>query len=235
MVIRHVAGLGSLELQSAKGQDPSVSRFTESTRAFRPLSLVIAGLAVATVAVVVMAANPGRAAADPGTRPPASAGPSSPSTPATTPPPAVQTPIPTAVPTAKPSAEPTQDGQDAMPITLNLTTYDRHRVSIDIVDRTGSIVSAVSGKPGDNPTADGLVATNLDDRTIELTWVDFPIDNRLGLFVDEVDGHLQLLLIQPAPTSPTDAVGMDRKVILRFDHAVDASSVKGIIQEGLDT
>jgi len=30
-------------------------------------------------------------------------------------------------------------------------------------------------------------------------------------------------------------VGMDRQLILTFDHAVDASTVKTMIQEGLDT
>ena len=93
----------------------------------------------------------------------------------------------------------------------------------------------MSGRPGDNPSANGLVVKNLDARTLQLTWVDFPIDNQLMLFVNEVGGHLRFQLIQPAPTGVTDAVGMDRQLILTFDHAVDASTVRTMIQEGLDT
>ena len=50
-------------------------------------------------------------------------------------------------------------------------------MTVEIKDRTGSIVKAISGKPGDSPSADGLAIRNLDGRTLQLTWVDFPIDN----------------------------------------------------------
>ena len=214
-----------------------MSRFTEPSGTLRPAALVLAGLALATVAVVAIAAGPFRPAAGPASVPPApSASPSAPAADPTAKPTPVVTPKPPApVATPKPPVpDPSQDPEEH-PIKVQLDTFDGHKVSVDIVDRTGSIVRAVTGKPGDNPSADGLAVTNIDDRTLRLTWVDFPIDNELTLFVDDVDGQLWFLLIQPPPTGTTDAVGMDRQLILTFDHAVDASTVKRFIQEGMDT
>ena len=204
-----------------------MSRFIDPARALRPATSSLAGLAIATVAVVALAVGPGRAADATASIPPV---PSSS--------PAVATPNPTADPTPvvtpKPPASNAPDG-DETPIAVDLDTFDRHKVSIEIVDRTDSITTAKTGRPGDNPSADGLVVKNLDARTLQLTWVDFPIDNQLTLFVNQVGGHLRFQLIQPAPTKPTDAVGMDRQLILTFDHPVDASTVEAIIQKGLDT
>jgi hypothetical protein len=207
-----------------------MSRFHDSAGAFRPATLSLAGLALAAVAVVAVAATPGRqAAAAPSTAP------STPAAPAT---PASQAPDPTAIPTPiatpTPSAAPIPD-PDGSTIEVDLETFDRHDVHVSVVDRTGSIRAARSGQPGDNPSADGLVVRNVDARTLRLTWVDFPIDNDLHLFVDEVDGHVRLLLIQPRPTEPTDAVGMDRQLVLAFDRPVDAATVETIIQDGMDT
>ena len=207
-----------------------MSRFHDPHGALSPATLSLVGLAIATVAVVAFAVGPGRASAAPASIPPA---------PSSTPVLATPTPIPTAVvtpkpPASNPPASNPPDG-DETPISIDLDTFDRHTVSIDIVDRTGSIIRAVSGRPGDNPSADGLAVKNLDARTLQLTWVDFPIDNHLTLFVNEVGGHLRFLLIQPGPTGVTDAVGMDRQLILTFNHAVDASTVETMIQEGLDT
>jgi hypothetical protein len=206
--------------------------------------LSIVGLAIAAAAVVAVAANPGRAGAAPGAS--AGSGPTAPSsavparprptivpTPASTPTPVILTPAPT----ADPSLEPSDDGQDAMPINFDLDILDGHAVSLDIVDRTGSLTSATSGRPGDGASVEPYTVevVNLDERTIRLTWIDYPIDNRLALFVDEVDGRIQLLLVQPEPKGDTDSIGFDRQVDLTFDHAVDASTVRAILQDGLDT
>lgn len=220
-----------------KGHDHQMSRFHDSAGALRPAALSIAGLAIVAAAVVAISLNPGRAAAESG--PVSAASPSAPAvtaapvpTPVATP---AATPVVTPVVTPAPTAAAEDPGSDAMPIAVELDTFDGHAVSIDVVDRTGSIVAAITGHPGDNPSADGLAVVNIDDHTLGLTWVDFPIDNRLALFVDEVDGHVRLLLIQPGPTVVTDAIGFDRQLVLTFDHAVDASTVEGIIQEGMDT
>jgi hypothetical protein len=216
-----------------------MSLFHDPSGALRPATLSLAGLAIATVAVVAIAVGPGRPAAAPAPIPPA-ASPSVAPTPAD--PTAVPTPVvtpkpprPTPVVTPKPPVSNPSDDPEDNPISVDLETFDGHDVSIDIVDRTGSIVRAVTGHPGDNPSADGLAVTNVDAKTLKLTWVDFPIDNQLTLFVNQVDGRLRLLLVQPPPTGTTDAVGMDRQLVLTFDHAVDASTVQTFIQEGMDT
>lgn len=219
--------LGSLICTHRKVTDVLMSRFHDPAGAFRPATLSLAGLAIASVAVVAFAAGPGRAADASASVPPAP-------TSSAAPPAADPTAVPTPVVTPKPPVSKPPTGGES-PLTIVLDTFDGHTVTVEIKDETGSIVKAVSGKPGDNPSADGLAVKNLDGRTLELTWVDFPIDNELTLFVDEVDGRLQLLLIQPPPSGVTDAVGMDRQLILTFDHDVDAATVRGIIQEGQDT
>jgi hypothetical protein len=212
-----------------------MSRFHDPAGALRPASLSLAGLAIAAVAVVAIAATgPGRPAAAAPSNAPAPTTAAVVPTPVPTP---VSTPTPTPVVTPAPTASPDEGGSDAMPITVELDTFDGHAVTIDIVDGTGSVVSAVSGRPGDGASAGGgeIAVANVDARTLHLTWVDFPIDNRLALFVDEVDGHIRLLLVQPGPAEVTDAIGFDRQLILVFDRPIDAGTVVTVIQEGLDT
>lgn len=212
-----------------------MSRFQKLPGAYRPATLSIAGLALAAVAVVAIAAVPGRDAADPGpSAPPATGAP-----PAATP---VATPrvTPTPIPTAQPSdpvTGPEDGGTDAIPLALELDTFDGHAVSIDVVDRTGSVTTAVSGRPGDGASvaANRLDVTSVDARTLRLNWIDYPIDNRLALFVDDAAGHLRLVLVQPEKDGPTDAIGFDRELLLTFDRPVDVSTVEAILQGGLDT
>jgi len=224
-----------------------MSRFSDG--ALRPATLSIAGLALATAVVVAIAALPGRASAQPEpSTPPASGAPAgepsnpppSPSaTPVATPAPVatpVATPVPSAAP-AGPSTAPEDGGSDAIPLAVDLETFDGHPVSMDVVDRTGAVSGAASGHPGDGASveADSVAVSNVDGRTLRLTWIDYPIANRDALFVDEVGGHLRLLLIQPEHDGPTDAIGFDRELILTFDRPVDASTVETMIQGGLDT
>jgi hypothetical protein len=124
-----------------------------------------------------------------------------------------------------------------MPIAVDLQTNDGHAVSVDVVDGTGTIVAAVSGRPADGASVEGdsLRVSNLDKRTLQLTWIDFPIDNHLALFVDEAEGRIRMALVQPPPAGATDSIGFDRELILTFDHPVDAATVEAILQEGLDT
>jgi hypothetical protein len=151
--------------------------------------------------------------------------PAAPASPSSTPPAASKPP-------AAPSEEP---GRDAMPITVELETVDHHDVRVDIVDRTGSLTTAVSGTPAEGMSADGLEIRNVDADTLRLTWVDFGIDNALALFVDEVDGKLRMVLVQPPPKAPTDAMGFDRVLLVSFDSPVAARDVEAILQDGLDT
>ena len=226
-----------------------MSRFHDLLGIVRPASLAVAATALTAVAVVALAtgvARPAAAQTNP-SFPPSSAPITAPSatpvvpvSPAPTKAPVVPaTPAPTKAPTpaatADPSAEP--PGKDAMPIFVELETSDRHDVSVDIVDGTGWLASAVSGRPGDGASVEGftLHVENVDARSLRLTWIDFAMDNQLALFVDDVDGHIRLALVQPAPTAPVDAMGADRVLVLTFDRPVDAASVEAILQDGLDT
>src|SRR6187397_168562 len=94
----------------------------------RHLSLALAGLAVAlTVGACSAGAGSGAPSAPPASNPP------------------VATPRPSQP--AQPTPEPSEDpGSDAMPITVDLVTADRHDVRVDIVDHSGRLVGARSGR-----------------------------------------------------------------------------------------
>jgi hypothetical protein len=143
----------------------------------------------------------------------------------------------TTVPSQPSTSTPEGGGRDAMPITIDLTNATGAAVYVDIVDHTGLLVDAASGTPGDGASVEGytLAATNVDAKTLKLTWIDFPIDNGLTLYVDRINGHLRLLLIQPEPSGTTDAIGFDRELVVTFSQPVSASSVETFLQGGLDT
>ena len=79
------------------------------------------------------------------------------------------------------------------------------------------------------------MAENIDATTLKLTWVDFPIDNALALYIDEHEGGIRFLLVQPEPSGPTDAMGFDRELILSFSEPISAEDVETLLVEGLDT
>lgn len=218
-------------------------------RDLRPSAIVAFGVAAATiglVAVVAFGGIGGRGANDGGVVVPPPA--SSPSVPAATPssepsqapatpkPTAkpVSTPEPTVKPVPTPKPEPTDGGTDAVPIRVDLRNATGADVYVDIVDRTGLIVEARSGRPAEGVSTDRLVVENLDPRTLKLTWSDYPIDNALALFVDRTDDGYRFLLIQPAPTGTTDSIALDRELILRFAEPISAGDVETFLQEGLD-
>lgn len=146
-------------------------------------------------------------------------------------------PMPTARPTSKPASDPTDGGVDAMPIRVDLDNETGADVHVDIVDRTGSVVGAETGSPREGASVESgtVEVVNLDPRTLKLTWTDYPIDNALALYVDRVEDGLWLILVQPDPTGPTDAIAFDRELVLRFAQPISAEKVKAFIQSGLDT
>jgi len=147
---------------------------------------------------------------------------------------APSTPVPAPDETPAPTPDPDQ-GSDGMPIKVDLQNATGADVYVDIVDSTGLLAEARSGTPGDGMSVEGLVAENIDATTLKLTWTDFPIDNALALYIDEHEGGIRLLLVQPGPTGTTDAMGFDRELILSFSEPVSADQVETIIVEGLDT
>lgn len=177
------------------------------------------GLGLAITALVLVACS-SAAAADPT--------PNDPTAPA---------PVTTPTPVVTPVPAPSDGGFDAMPMTVDLENATGADIEIDIVDRTGTVIDAVSGTPGDGASVEPytLVVENLDDRTLRLTWVDLPIDNDLALFVDETSHGLRFVLVQPEPTEPADAMAFDRILDLTFEAPVSADEVEAILQDGLDT
>jgi hypothetical protein len=172
---------------------------------------------------------------------PASPSPSAPAeapepdeTPVATPDPS-ETPVSSETPGTTP--DPNDGGSDAMPIKVDLDNATGADVYVDIADTTGLLVDAASGTPGDGMSVEPytLNVENLDAATLKLTWIDFPIDNALALYIDESEGGIRLLLVQPEPTGTTDAIGFDRELILSFSGPVSADQVQGFLQEGLDT
>ena len=142
-------------------------------------------------------------------------------------------PVVTPAPVA--TQDPTDDGDDAMPITVDLETADGHDVHVDIVDRYGLLESAESGHPAEGMSVEPfkLEIENLDERTLKLTWVDFGIDNELALYRFQ-DGKV-LVMVQPEPTTDVDAIGFDRELILTFKEPISAADIEGFLQGGLDT
>ena len=150
--------------------------------------------------------------------------------------PAPDSPAP-ATPAPAPSQGAENPSTDPQPMRVELESTSGQDVYVDIVDRAGTIERAVTGRPGEGVSvgSDTIQVENLDARTLRLSWSDFPIDNGLSLFVDPVGIGYRLLMIQPAPTGPADAMGEDRILELQFDHEISAAEVEAFIQEGLDT
>jgi len=183
----------------------------------RHLSLALAGLAVAlTVGACSAGAGSGAPSAPPASNPP------------------VATPRPSQP--AQPTPEPSEDpGSDAMPLTVDLVTADDHDVRVDIVDHSGRLVGARSGRPAEGISVDtGRVdVQNVDDRTLRLTWSDFAMDNALALYIDE--SGATAILVQPGPVGAVDAIGADRQLVLTFDAPIKAGDLRISVQDGLDT
>jgi hypothetical protein len=150
--------------------------------------------------------------------------PSAPPAPAT---PAPATPAP---------ATPAPTGEPAPNLHVDLTSTSGQDVTIDILDGSRSVTGARSGSPAEGVSVDSesVLVENIDARTLRLTWSDFPIDNKLKLLVDPLGVGYRLVVVQPAPTGPADAMGEDRILELAFDRDISAAEVEASIQEGLD-
>jgi hypothetical protein len=151
--------------------------------------------------------------------------------------PAPNTPAPV-TPAPEPTADPSEDpATDPQPARVKLESTSGQDVVVDIVDRSGTIEHAVSGRPAEGVSVGtgAVQVENLDPRTLRLSWSDFPIDNGLSLYVDPVGVGYRFLLIQPAPTGPTDSIAEDRILELTFDHDISSAEVEAVLQEGLET
>lgn len=216
----------------------------------RPAAIVALGVAAVTVSLVAIVAlggfGGGNGSGNGNVVVPPPVNPSAvPSAPTVTPPPSAEPmtkptpkPIPaTPKPTMTPSAAPTNMSGEPTPITVHLATANDADVTVTILDYTGRLVDAKSGTPAEGVSVGtgAIDIENLNARTLKLTWSDYPIDNHLDLVIEWFDGKLRFMLAQPAPTGDTDAIAMDRELILKFAQPVSAGQVMSSLSEGFDT
>lgn len=186
-------------------------------------SFMSAIVAVALVAVLAVMAGVA-ASGDPTPSP--SGGPSaSPSNPPSNPPASPSNPP------ASPS--PTPSGEAGIP--LDIATP--HDVSVIVEDETGRVTGAASGRAGDGMSVRwfDVLVENVDDDTIRVTWVGLPQDDVVRLTVSELDGKVELRIVQKSPPANSDALGHDRVLVIDFDTAVSADDVLTSVQETTDT
>jgi hypothetical protein len=125
-------------------------------------------------------------------------------------------------PSAAPSASPAV-------VHVDLTGSVGQDASIDIVDRSGTLVRAVSGTPGDGGSvADGevqIVADGTDPATLVLTWTGAPCDTTHTLTIS-ADGRTMTI---DRPACSGDSIPVDHVLRLTFDQAVDPATITGSV------
>lgn len=171
--------------------------------------------AVALVAVLAMMATGVFGRGAPPTLAPSDAPPS-------TAPSAKPTPPPSKAPSNEPTAAP--DGL----FDVDLEDVSGHDVSARIVDTTGHVAGVASGTPGDGMSVRWFDAKveNVDADTIRIIFVGLPRDEQVRLSVAEASGALHLDVVQAAPPAYSDAVGVDRIIVIDFDRPVSAKGAK---------
>ena len=138
---------------------------------------------------------------------------------------------PSPSPAASPTPSTTPSTRATPPVALVLAAGGD--VTVDITDRSGTLVEARSGTPGDGASVPSyeVVVTNVDASTLRLTWSGGPCAAQDTLSID-ASGQA-LLLVEP--DCQGDAVAFDRILDLRFSQAIDAVEVEAHLQDGVDT
>lgn len=102
--------------------------------------------------------------------------------------------------------------------------------TIDITDRSGRLVGARSGDPGDGASVpDGTVSVTgvaADPATVVLTWSGLPCDttHQLTISPDGLDLRIQ------RPACQGDTLPVDRVLQLTFDGPIDPAAVNATIR-----
>ena len=129
-------------------------------------------------------------------------------------------PVPTAGPTATRSPSPS-------PFTLHIDLVEvaGQDASIDITDRSGTLVDAESGQPSEGGSVGGsgiaLANDPVDPTVIVVTWTGTPCDTTHTLEIG-ADGRTMTLA---RPRCEGDATPRDLQARLRFREAIDASAL----------
>ena len=168
-----------------------------SSRSFggRPI-LLLAAIGLLLAAVVAVGVGGPR---DPAVVPPVSESPSGPS--------------PSATPSAPQRFE------------VDLEVPAGQPQSVTVTDASGLVVEARSGSPSDGTSFpdDSVVVTSIDATSLQLGWSGFPCATAHTLEIDAT-GRVGTLT-RPACTGVTDAIGIDRILVLRFSTPIDAGDI----------
>ena len=106
-------------------------------------------------------------------------------------------------------------------------------VDVVILDESGDMVSAESGKPRDGASVEPYIVevVNADASTLQLPWVGGPCDHATDVTID--GSGRRVLIVQPECSG--DAVAFDRVLRVRFSAPVNAADVLATLQDGIDT
>jgi hypothetical protein len=144
-------------------------------------------------------------------------------------------PVATPTPAASASAPPTASSHPSpvpspTAISVDLIEHVGADATILITDRSGTLVNAGSGNPGDGASVPaGAVAVTPvvgDPSSVLLTWSGSPCDTSHRLIIDP-DG---LTMAIERPVCQGDAIAIDHVLRLTFDHVVDSTRVIATVQ-----
>ncbi len=137
-------------------------------------------------------------------------------------------PTPQPSPTAQPSPSAAPSDEGAGPVVIDLDLATDHAVSVTVDDATGDVVDVRSGQAGAGMSVrwGDVLVTNVDARTIQVTWVGLPIDEQLDLVIGRDGETVTLAFEQDLPPAFSDAMGLDRVLVVTFADPVDADDVE---------
>lgn len=200
-----------------------MARPRPGTLGLRPgLALAAVALAVAAVGISVMGSPPQNPSIVPGQS----------GSPVPSPSPSTSAQAePSSAPSATPApGDPFQPiGSPAVaPIRVLLGGEGGAETSVDVVDESGLLVSAVAGPNTLGMEFQTFDASNDVPNRIRLTWPGLPCDTVHRLTIDATMTTLTLDL----PTCSGDSIGVDRSLILTFRNPVDAASLTTTLYRG---
>jgi hypothetical protein len=132
-------------------------------------------------------------------------------------------------PSATPSTNPTASPSPAL-FHVDLVEEVGQDASIDITDRSASIVSAETGQPGGGGSvgADGIdvVSDPADPGVIVVSWTGSPCDTTHTLDI-EADGRAMTV---SRPRCEGDAIPRDLQLRLRYANPIDAQDITATLE-----
>ena len=141
----------------------------------------------------------------------------------------VDPPAPSLGPGESPSTAITPLGPPAVaPVHVELVHEGGGPVSVDVVDESGSLVSAVSGPVPATELGDGITIVNQTPTQLRLSWMGSPCDTVHRLTIDAAAATVTL----DRPLCSGDAMAAWRSLDLTFDRSIDGAALTASIVEG---